>query len=498
MSERTPSIFRNTVSIIGFALIFISIINAIFLFLVDTFGGRSGTYIGIFYMIVPAVLVVGLILVPVGGLLERQRRRKHAAAEIPPYPRLDLNNPAHRRVAATFVIVTVVIMLMSGVGSYRAYQSMDSPSFCGQLCHTPMHPEMAAYRVSPHSHVRCTDCHVGASATSYLKAKFAGTHRAYATIFNKFERPIPSPLHNLEPVTQTCEECHSPNQFFGTQLKVFTHFAYDDKNTPRQMRMLIYTGGGNPPGPATGIHWHMSISNKISYVSTDSNNQNIPWVRLLDGQGHVTEYLAQDSKLSPEDLEKAPKHLMNCMDCHNRVGHKFDNPDHAVDRALLDGEIDSSLPFIKQQAVQELTKPYPSEADAVNGIASDVEGYYRSSFPDVSSSKQDKVKQAIEVVQNIYRDTVFPAMKADWKTYPDNVGHFYSLGCFRCHDGQHVAKDGTMIKKDCNICHTVLDQKEGSATLMAGQGQPFQHPVDIGDLTLTNCTDCHTGQGQNQ
>ncbi|MGH9829395.1 MAG: cytochrome c3 family protein, partial [Blastocatellia bacterium] len=416
---------------------------AVFLFLVDTIADRPSPYIGIFYMTIPAVLIFGLILVPVGGLFERRKRRKLASSEIPAYPKLDLNNPAHRRAAATFIVVTVVIMLMSGVGSYKAYESMDTTAFCGQLCHVPMHPELTAFKKSHHSQIRCTDCHVGSNPASYVKAKFAGTHRAYAVIFNKFDRPIPSPLHKLEPVTQTCEECHSPNQFFGTQMKVFSHFGYDDKNTPRQIRMLIYTGGGNPPGPATGIHWHMSISNKITYVSTDGNNQTIPWVRLEDGQGHVTEYTAQDSKLSQQDLDKATKHLMNCMDCHNRVGHKFDSPDHAVDQALLDGELDASLPFIKQQAVQALVKSFPSEADAVNGIASDIEGYYRSNYPDVSSGRQDKVKQAIQTVQNIYRDTVFPSMKADWKTYPDNVGHFYSLGCFRCHDGQHVAKDGT-------------------------------------------------------
>jgi len=27
---------------------------------------------------------------------------------------------------------------------------------------------------------------------------------------------------------------------------VITHYAYDEKNTPRQIRLLIKTGGGDP------------------------------------------------------------------------------------------------------------------------------------------------------------------------------------------------------------------------------------------------------------
>jgi hypothetical protein len=38
-------------------------------------------------------------------------------------------------------------------------------------------------------------------------------------------------------------------------------------------------------------------------------------------------------------------------------------------------------------------------------------------------------------------------------TYPDNLGHITTPGCVRCHDGTHVAKDGTSINADCEYCH---------------------------------------------
>jgi hypothetical protein len=51
---------------------------------------------------------------------------------------------------------------------------------------------------------------------------------------------------------------------------------------------------------------------------------------------------------------------------------------------------------------------------------------------------------------------------------PDNLGHFYFNGCFRCHDGQHASPQGKVISKDCNLCHTVIDQVEGAITVAAG------------------------------
>ncbi len=65
-------------------------------------------------------------------------------------------------------------------------------------------------------------------------------------------------------------------------------------------------------------------------------------------------------------------------------------------------------------------------------------------------------------------------MKVDWKTHPNNIGHMYYPGCFRCHDGNHVSKDGKVISKDCNSCHTLLDQEEGSIASGANAGAVVQ------------------------
>ena len=494
-SGRMRSLFRNTISLIGAALAAVSLANIIFLFLIDVTSGRPSPYVGIFaYMIVPAFLVLGLILIPVGMLLERHRRSKLAPGVVPTYPRLDLNNPAQRSSLAFFLSFIVIFVVLSAVGSYRAYEFTDSVQFCGQLCHTVMNPEYTAYKQSPHARVACVDCHVGAGATWYVKSKLSGSYQVYAAIFHKYPRPIPTPVENLRPAQETCEQCHWPRKFIGDQFKINTHYGYDEKNTPREVEMLIKTGGGDPTiGTATGIHWHMNIGYDISYAETDPKRQNIQWVQMKDKQtGVVTTFQSKDSTLTPQQIQNAPKHKMDCIDCHNRPTHIYVAPDHSVDQSLAAHRLDVNMPFIKQQAVTALTADYKTEDEAMNGIAKSLTDFY--SGKGVDSGLLDA---SIKEVQRIYSNSIFPYMRVDWRTHPNNIGHFYYQGCFRCHDGNHVSSDGKVITKDCNTCHIVVSQSENGKVISSNiSGVAFKHPVDIGDITQMNCSDCHTGGAQ--
>jgi nitrate/TMAO reductase-like tetraheme cytochrome c subunit len=428
------------------------------------------------------------------GMWRERRRQLSAQEEADRYPRLDLNDPKQRGAVFFFTGFLAVFVMVSGAGSYKAYEFTDSVRFCGQTCHTVMHPEYTAYQFSPHARVTCVECHVGGGATWYVKSKLSGTRQVFNAILGTYPRPIPTPVHDLRPAQETCEGCHWPEKFYGAQLKVFTHFASDEKNTERQVRMLIKTGGGDPAtGAPEGIHWHMNIGNKITYVATDEHRQVIPYIRVEDRQGRVTEYTAQGSTTSKADIEKAEKHRMDCVDCHNRPTHIFVPPDQSVDQALTAHRLDVSLPYIKQEAVQALTGKYQSTDGAMAGIAKTLEDFYESKYPEVARNQQFAIRGAISEAQQIYRRTTFPEMKLDWQTHPNNLGHYYFNGCFRCHDGQHMSSDGKVVSKDCDTCHTVLSQSDGSKPLMAAEGIKFQHPVDLGDLTQVNCSDCHTG-----
>ena len=484
---------RNVVSLGGIALALICAVNILFLVILDYFS--PSPYIGIFaFMIIPAILVFGLTLIPIGMLIERRRRRKLAPGEIPRMPVLDLNSKHQRRVFAFVLAFTTVFVGISAAGSYRAYEFTDSVQFCGQVCHTVMKPEYTTYLESPHARVACVECHVGSGASWYVRSKLSGSYQVYSVIFHKYPQPIPTPVANLRPAQQTCEQCHWPRRFYGAQLKVFTHFSYDEKNTPHQIRMLINIGGAEPmAGQPSGIHWHMNIANKITFISSDPQNQNIPWVQIEDRQGHIKVFQSKDSPLKPEQIQNGHKHVMDCIDCHDRPSHIFTPPDRSVDSALLSGKLDPAMPFIKQQAVTALTATYKDDAAAMNGIRKSLADYYSKPGDSVTAPA---LQNAIVEVQQIYRETIFPYMKVDWRTHPNNVGHYYSPGCFRCHDGQHVDAAGKAIPNSCDTCHTMLSQSETQLPVTAETpGVTFKHPVDIGDLQGVKCNDCHSGGG---
>jgi nitrate/TMAO reductase-like tetraheme cytochrome c subunit len=494
-AAKQPSLFRNYISFAGAAVAVAGFVSIVLMFLLEFMGGEetgSNPYVGIFtYILFPSVMGFGLLLFLLGGAWERRRRHKMSPEQIGRYPVLDLNDPRRRRTFVTFLLLSFVFLFMSAFGSYRAFEHTESVQFCGQTCHSVMKPEFTAYQAGAHARVKCVECHVGPGADWYVKSKLTGAYQLYSVTFNKYPRPIKSPVHNLRPAQQTCEQCHWPAKFFGAQLKVFSRYAYDEKNTLRQTRMLINTGGGDPTtGAVAGIHWHMNIANEITYVSNDPQRQIIPWVRMKSMDGTVREFNLEGARLKPEEVASRETRRMDCVDCHNRPAHVYVPPDRAVNESLAAGKLDASLPFIKRQAVEVLTANYQTEDEAVASIGRDLEGFYRQNYSDVYAQKPDAVRAAVAETQRIYQTYMFPEMKTDWKTHPDNLSHFYYQGCFRCHDGKHRSDDGRVIRNECNVCHTVLDQTEGGVKVELQDGK-FRHPVNIGDLSGMSCTACH-------
>lgn len=491
MTMGVRSLIKNYVSFAGLVLTFTCLACIILLFLIDFTRGSENPYFGIVtYIVLPGFLILGLVIVVAGMILERRRRRLSPSSEISTYPKIDFNDRRQRRIAVVLLVATFLFVSMSAFGSYQAYHYTESVSFCGQTCHTVMNPEFVTFQVAPHAKLRCVDCHVGSGAEWYARMKLAGTRQLISLIRGSYSRPIPTPVHNLRPADETCGHCHWSEKFHGAKLKTFNHYAYNEQNTPRQLRMLISVGGGNPEtGVVAGIHWHMNIANEVTYISTDDKRQVIPWIRMKDRQGNVTEYYDRNRPLTREQIESASKRRMDCVDCHNRPAHRYLPPDQAIDQSFASGRLDPSLPYLKREAVAVLGKQYNNTGEAINDIASQLDQFYRTNYRELSESKTQTIKSAIGEVQRIFRTYNFPEMKTNWQAHPDNIGHFYFTGCFRCHDGEHVSNTGKVIRNDCNLCHTVLaDSANSSASVKT---QSFQHPVDLGALAERKCETCH-------
>lgn len=492
LASKKPSLFRNYISFVGTAIAIASLASVILLFFIEITSAGENPYVGILtYIIFPSILLFGLFVVAVGMIIERRRRRRTAPSEVMAYPKLDLNDPHARRAFLTFLVITFFFISASAFGSYRAFEYTESVAFCGQTCHTVMKPEFVAYQAGAHARVRCVECHVGSGAGWYARSKLSGAYQLYSVTFNKYSRPITTPVHNLRPAPETCEQCHWPEKFFGAQLKVLNHYAYDEQNTLRQRRILINVGGGSAnTGLVNGIHWHMNIANEITYIATDDHRQVIPWVQSKDRQGNITQYYDRTRPLTPEQVASANKRRMDCVDCHNRPAHAYLPPDVAVDQAFVSGRLDPSIPYLKRKAVEMLSSPYETTPQALSSIDRDLNQFYQTNYKDVYSQKQPAIKSAVAEVQRIFQTYFFPEMKTDWQTHPNNIGHLYSSGCFRCHDGEHVSSSGKVITNNCNVCHTMIYDSAAPPEKNVKTG-PFQHPVDLGALADRKCESCH-------
>lgn len=442
-----PSAVRNPISLIGAAITTAMAIVFLVLLALEMSGQLRNPYVGLLlFVAVPAIFVVGLLLIPLGAW--RQRRRIAAGAPADGWPVIDLG--LHRtRIAILIVIVlTCVNLMIVSLAAYGTVHHMETAEFCGTTCHTTMEPEWKAYQVSAHARVACVNCHVGSGAEALIDSKIAGTRQLWQLATNNVPTPVLAPVRSMRPARETCQACHWSEKFHGDKLKVVREYADDEKSTETATTLQLHVGGGEAAlGGGSGIHWHMNIDNRIEFIATDAKRQVIPWVQLTDRTGKVTEYAVDG--VTPEQLSKGERRTMDCMDCHNRPAHTFEpTVERAVDNAITQRLIPRDLPFARREAVAALKDAYPSNAAALAGIDARLRGKLVS-----NSGDAEKLTRAIAGVQSVYGRNVFPAMKVGWGTYPNNIGHVFFDGCFRCHDDNHKAKDGKVIGQDCQTCH---------------------------------------------
>ena len=462
-----PALFfgNNPISLAGGAITSAAGVTMIAYWLVELFGRpNDNPYLGIiFFLILPALFVLGLLLIPVGVFV--RRKKLQLAGQIPAeFPKIDLNDRMFRHGLDIVLVATIVNLLVVSMASYRGAAYMDSPQFCGASCHV-MHPEYTAYKVSAHSHVACVECHIGSGAQSYFEAKVNGTKQLVEVAFNRYPKPIPSPVRNLRPAREICEGCHTPAKFVGEKLLVKSSFADDEKNTETQSVVLLHLGGIDSLSHLTGIHGvHLG---HIEYIATDPTRTTIPWAERTFADGSKTAFASSTLKGA---VPQGERRVMDCIDCHNRAAHTMQTAEDALNRAMAEGAISPELPWVHKKGLELLKANYSTEAEARDKIPAQLTQFYRDEHPDVLAAHPDLVKAAGQGLVYVFTTNVFPDMKVTWGTHPNHIGHMSYPGCFRCHDGDHVAKDGKTLTQDCAACHNLLAVDEAKPKVLSDLG----------------------------
>ncbi len=399
------------------------------------------------------------------------------------------------RVLPYAVLGALTLMLLTGAA--YAWDYTNSPQFCGEACHT-MPPEYTAYLTSPHARIDCVDCHIGKGFIATRITRKAGDAKHIISLaFKDYEFPIRA--DDLRPARETCELCHSPEKFSDDSLREIKRFEENPENTPKSIYLVLKTGGGSKrEGLGRGIHWH--IENQVFFLSSDPEEQEIPYVRVVEDDGSISEYMDIDSEIDPATIDPAELQEMDCITCHNRITHMVYPPRDTVDQLMARGLISPDIPEIRRQAVELYGSVYSTTQAGIDRIGSLV-SFYETYYPEYYSQNSEKIEMAIAALQDAYSGSVYPEQKSDWSSHPSNIGHQDTPGCFRCHDGEHLSADGEAIRLECNLCHSipvVSGPNEFVAEIEISRGSEPQSHLNSNWICLhhevldSSCANCHT------
>ncbi len=408
------------------------------------------------------------------------------------------------RTVIVALLIVIAVFAVLGTSSVAVWEYTNSDAFCSNACHQ-VHPENPdAHHASQHARVACVECHIGRTSTFEQVIAKSGHMSHLWSMFLGYERPLTS--YSLPTSRQSCEGCHTSNPHVHNSLSARRHFAPDEKNTETKVTLLVRTLGREFQSDSEGIDWH--TGSDVSFIATDPQRQNIPWIEVTHDDGTKVVYSDVISPLDETAIASAETTEMHCIDCHNRVGHPFRNPETVVDEALADGTLTVEFPYAKARLSKLLSQEFETREEALE-LVQEAWTQYAEEFPDLAEQypeQWENSRKFLEERQNFVANTMVTTRllhpELDWRSFPDNSGHMNSPGCFRCHSGHHEDNEGNIVPVACTLCHgipviTQRDRIRGELLGLVDKRRPRSHLRD--DFTFTHkdrasekaCSSCH-------
>ncbi len=446
----------------GVVLVTSSIVTFVFIELLHLLRIFTNAYAGLIsYLLLPILFIIGLILIPWGWTRYRKSTGKTNRELLTEHfekgsVRADIMGSRVMWIIAGLTLTNIIFLSFA---AFRTLHFMDQSEFCGTACHEVMGPEWITYNQSPHARVPCVDCHVGEGFKPLLDAKLNGAWQMVSAAFDLYDRPIPTPVHNLRPARETCEKCHWPDKFYGNRMKSIIHYAGDETVTPLYTTLLLKIDSGQK-GHEAGIHWHIARENEVRYASVNDNRREILWVEARQSDGSFRRFT--NRKLADHDSEQEQVRVMDCVDCHNRATHIYEDPSFALDQRLRDGLIMADLPFIKREALRAIKSSYADKDLGLQEIDRHIRHYYAKNYSQLAAERGDGISAAIAAIQAVYHRNIHPTMEITWGSYPNHIGHQNDQGCYRCHNQYLQDAEGVNIAANCTLCHSILAKQSAS------------------------------------
>jgi nitrate/TMAO reductase-like tetraheme cytochrome c subunit len=439
-------------------------------------------------------------------------------------------------------------MLLSGFLGIAVMMMLpfsESTTFC-TTCHT-MIPQEKAHEAGAHADVNCGECHVTPTAEGWVRAKIGGMRELYGLVTNTYPRPIDSPeryistditgrphaavfTRSIPPVTDSCLLCHQAKTLAKEappiKLIVNTKYLPNETNTKQVVSVTLRPSALSPTAAdvtdltenseqagVVSVHWHFFKNLKI--YQTEATNGPIELVQFTNTKGQVVSFIDASqvgvTNSVSADIQRLENKLssrpIDCIDCHNRVGHAIAGVDESVDVAMKEGKISPRLPFVKRDATRLVSAVYVSD-EAADAAIDKWAARYRVEHPTVPTSL---VVQATAGIKAVYHEVATPAMNTNSTTYINNLGHKSGpgTGCWRCHDGKHVrVVDGKLtnqvVPSTCSTCHSF--PQIGSEAQMSVLATPpvthqsnmwvFDHKTSVSSVAAAftgtaACASCH-------
>jgi hypothetical protein len=465
---------RSKISVVGIAMVGVLLPVLLVMMLLDLQGLISAPYfVFLIHLVIWPLCGLGILLIFLGLFFSRKNEEDIGLYALE-YIQEQLARPGRfvrvRKLIYLAIISTLLTVFVLGITSYQGFVYTESVGFCGVFCHRVMEPQYVTYRNSPHSSVRCVQCHLDGEGQALLKrSKLSGVKQLFATATDSYSRPIVTPLSSLRPERGNCIGCHRPEKFSGDRLYVRKKFLPDEENTQVQTVMLMRVGSGGYQGHQMGgIHWHTSEDFEVFYRHIDQEREKIVEVIMTGPDGSRRVYreppvAGQETATAGSARALAGEvRKMDCIDCHNRPAHIFLLPAEAIDQKMLTGAIPLSLPYIKRQALEAVTGEYETAEIALRSISQSLTSWYRDNHLGQTAAEQELLTQAVRGAQQAYKENVFPGMNIGWGTYRSQLGHTDDNGCFRCHGRLQDESTGKTLVADCHACHVIIaeDQPE--------------------------------------